>query len=91
MQGRHDNFNVYDLMTVQPQEIFSGIPHPLCVVEELDPNLTQSVHASIVFGGFSLCRHHFTVVTDMIRAGIPMGEVVHTMMSDGFPSPDDES
>ena len=62
----------------------SGMRHQLCVVEELDAEAPQSAYAVITFGGFSLCRGHFTTVTELIKAGMPMGEVVHTMMTVGL-------
>ena len=62
----------------------AGNRHQLCVVEELDAEAPQSAYAIITFGGFSLCRTHFEVVTGLIKTGTPMGAVVHTMMTTGL-------
>jgi len=61
-----------------------NIRHQLCVVEELDVEAPQSAYAVITFGGFSLCRGHFTTVTELIKSGMPMGEIVHVMMTEGL-------
>jgi len=56
----------------------------LCVVEELDTEAPQSAHAVITFGGFSLCRRHFEKVTNLIKDGTSMGEIVSRMMTVGL-------
>lgn len=62
----------------------SGVLLLLCVVEELDTEGEKNAEAIITFGGFSLCREHFKQVTDMIKDGIPMSQIVNDMMTTGL-------
>lgn len=62
----------------------SGNRIQLCVVEELDKESGVSAASVITFGGFSLCREHFEKVTNLIKDGVPMGQIVNNMMTTGL-------
>lgn len=55
-----------------------------CVVEKMNPGMTDRLPAVAVIGGLSVCNHHLDMITEALRRQQTMSEIMVYILAGEF-------